>query len=171
MRTFILSLMFCLSMSGCGKDAIAVDAPTPPAPVDPSEPTLAPKVILAVFSAPWCGYCGPKLKEVQGQLNRLTAHERSLIDFRVYVVTGNDRNNPPSDTESIAYRNKLGISASAYSDPWRWSTFKKWLPKESFGIPAGVVLDHKENVLKRYSPGRVDAIDIVEFAVLEALKK
>lgn len=149
---------------GCGRETapVALNVPSP-VPVKPS-PERG-KVIVAVFGAPWCPACKSAIPEVQRQLKKLPDTKLAQIEFRLYVPTGANSANRPTQDVADQYKQTLGLDlATAHVDPWKWTLYQKWIGG-SASIPAAAVLDDKENVLTRFRAGsQFDAQDIARFA-------
>lgn len=171
MKRFVCAVLL-ISVLGCGTQSIPVSPNVPPAvmptPVPSPEPTPAPdpddhKVILALWGAPWCSACHALLPKVEKELSKLDDGVRDLIDFRLYVATGQTATARPNDDVARAYVKELGLSATAYVDPWRFTLYSKYIGG-SVAIPAGAVIEMDGTLIKKFAPNRLNAKEIVQYA-------
>lgn len=154
-KLFLGALILAVVSCGVEKKQAVVPSPSPvpvPTPVPVPVPIPGAKKIIAVFGAPWCGACKTLLPELERELQGLPKTKRDEIDFRLYITTGATSSAKPTQDVAERYRDALGLSATAYIDPWYWTNYKAWVSK-SLAIPAGVLQDEAGKVLRVYNAG------------------
>ena len=155
-----LARIFTFAMLGCGRVAVTPQTPvTPPPVVQP-----AATVVVMAFGATWCPYCKTDIPKIAKELKRLDPTGEK-VEFRVYVTTGARSTEPPSDYVSKAYVRSLGLPESlAYSDPWHWKMFKKYVGPD-LAIPAAAVILPNGSFESFRAGASFDPTDIARFAV------
>lgn len=157
MKNIFFALLFLVI--GCGRESVHY----PDAHLSVTAVTGIKSIILA-FGAPWCGPCHTFIPKIQEELDKLPAEKQKKIEFRVYVVTGKNPGDLP--TQAIAdyfVKKDLKIDAIPVPDP-KWSVFRSIISK-SLSVPAGAVLDADGKLLQRYLPGeQFNPAEIVRFA-------
>lgn len=122
-----------------------------------------PKVIMALWGAPWCHFCHENLPKVQAEWAKLSADQKEKIEFRVYVPTGYSQASKPTQAITDNYVASLRLTAHAVNDAG-WKAFRSYVGNRLM-IPAGSVIDATTGeVLRRYPGGTLDPIGIVNFA-------
>lgn len=143
-------LMVSFLLVGCGRQVTSGGgAPSTPPPTDP----VKAKFTLVLFGAPWCTNCKsefPKINEgLKGELTKPSA----LIQGSLLVTSNATPSEKPTQEAADTYRNFLKMDFSAAPDEWRCKKYKQWVKLTSCAIPAGVLLDDKENVVLTFEPG------------------
>jgi len=149
MRQLILGVFIVLSLGSCGKAPSTGGEPaTPPGPGAAGD-----KVTLRLFGAPWCTECKHDFPILRDALASEFAKADSQIYGELYVPTGNDSLEPPSQVQTDAYRDFLKLPFTAINDPWKWQTFKAQV-QDKRELPAAVIMDKNGVVLKVFKPGK-----------------
>lgn len=118
------------------------------------------KVELLLFSAPWCKPCHEMHPEIERQLD---------VDIPVTLYVGTDWNStkPPTEASVADYKKQMPLDFNFVPDPWKWTTYKKYLGT-NVSIPAAAVLVNGEMV-KKFPAGTFTAKQVTDY--VEALIK
>ena len=146
----------CAPVSHDG-DPIPLPSPSPSPSPSPEEEEEVEKVKLFVFSAPWCEPCHVLHRGLMGQVEKLTH-----VEVTTYVETGAGQNQQPTEASCKLYKEKLGASYAFVPDPWRSQLYKKYIGN-SVIIPAAVVLDANNNVIRRFTAGTFSANELLSY--------
>jgi hypothetical protein len=147
-----LILVSCQSGEGPGPDPIG-PIPDPAVTVESAQ--------LLIFSAPWCSPCHQLHKEFIPQYNA-DEELKAAVKVTVWVTTGNSSSQAPTQATADAYKAALKAPYEFLPDPWKWTTFKKYLGG-SLAIPGGVVLDENGEVLQKFPPGTCSASALLKY--------
>lgn len=115
------------------------------------------------FATPWCVYCHQYLPELQKLVDDRLSDQLDRFSVQVLIETGDSSSSRPTQEAADAYQTELGIRFPVSPDSWRWKTFRKYFPDEDLAIPASVVLDGDETVLKAFPPGSFEPKELVDF--------
>lgn len=152
----MIPLVFLLALSGCGlKPAGSNDA------IFPSDPANQSILSVYVFSAPWCAECNRELPELkQKYLNELSSSQQNRVKVTVYVVTGKTPGQVATQEVADEYGGSLNLPFTMLADKY-YKTYRTFF-EEGNAIPAAVLLDDKQQVIKLYEPGSTDLGDLFE---------
>lgn len=125
-----------------------------PKPIPTPPPGQESVVELLLFSAPWCHPCKEMHPEIERQLD-------VDIPVTLYVVTGASSSQAPTEESAAAYKKLMPLDFDFVPDPWKWTTYKKYLGT-SLAIPGAAVL--VDGVLvKKFQPGTFTAKQVTDY--------
>lgn len=153
---FWTSFLLLVVLSGCGRYYAGGQPARPPAPPTPTPTNFVSgkRTGLYVFGAGFCSKCKTQFPDLNRRLGELTSHERGLLNLKLYYVAGDPSNVRPTQDLADGYReNYLPLAVALPDLPWRWFNFKALLPDVKLDVPAAVVLDENDQVIKRYPAG------------------
>ena len=138
---------------GCGLQSPEPIGPVPgPTPIDPVRPDKKEiRAVIALFGAPPCGPCKAALPEVQQHFDALPEDVKKGILIRLYVPTGRDWLDAPTQEIADIYRDALKLKADAIPDP-KWKQYGV-IMEGSRTVPAGAVLSPDGKVLEKFRAG------------------
>lgn len=143
-----------LLLIGCAPVSYEEKEGEEPKPIPTPPPGEVSKVELYLFSAPWCKPC----KEMHPEIERTLDVK---IPVTLYVVTGASSNQVPTEASVAEYKKLMPLDFDFVPDPWKWTTFKKYLGT-SLAIPGAVVL--VDGVLvKKFQPGTFTAKQVTDY--------
>jgi len=167
-RLGLLSLVL-FSLMGCGRYN-AGGQPTRP-PVEPTPPPVVEgrRTTLIVFGAGYCGDCKINFPVISQGIANLPASKRQFLDVKMYYTAGDPGSIHPTQSGADSYRDAHFVLATPFPDlPWRWANFKKYLPGKPLLVPAAVVLDSDNLVVKTYTAGSTTFVPAEILAFVEA---
>lgn len=151
----ILPVLF-LALVHCGKRNIGGQQ------VGEGEP-----VKLLVFGAPWCEPCTEELKEFHHTLPKALGGLVARVQLQVYVVTDVNKQEP-DDQEVAEYAATMkaqhGIEFPMVKDKWPYEEYRKYFQRPG-PIPANVVLDKDNNLLKAFKAGTFKTADVINYLI------
>lgn len=125
------------------------EEPKPLPPIEEIE-----KVELLLFSAPWCGPCKEMHPAIAKQLD-------VEIPVTLYVETGWTSSQQPSEAIAKEYKKQMGLDFDFVPDPWKWTTYKKYLGSQ-LAIPGAAVLVNGE-LVKKFPAGSFTAKQVTDY--------
>jgi thiol-disulfide isomerase/thioredoxin len=147
-------LLIAIILAGCSPVSYEKKGGEDPKPLPTPPPGEESKVELYLFSAPWCGPC----KEMHPEIERTLDVK---IPVTLYVVTGWSSSQPPTEAIAAEYKKQMPLDFDFVPDPWKWTTYKKYLGT-SLAIPGAVVL--VDGVLvKKFVPGTFRAEQVTDY--------
>ena len=165
-RLWLLTILV-LALSGCGRYYAGGQPARPPAtPTPPPTNFVGKRTSLFLFGAGFCTKCKTQFPDINHKLTEMPAHQRGLLDLKLYYVAGDPSNVRPTQDLADGYRDSYLSLAVALPDlPWRWFTFRAMLPGVKLDVPAAVVLDEENQVIKRFTAGDTTFVpaEIVSF--------
>lgn len=144
--------LFLLVLMGCAPVSHPPQGGEEPKPLPPIEEID--KVELLLFSAPWCKPCKDMHPQIERELD-------SDIPVSLYVVTGWTSSQPPTEAIAADYKKQMPLSFNFLPDPWKWTTYKKYLGT-NLSIPAAAVLVNGEMV-KKFPAGSFTAKQVADY--------
>lgn len=92
------------------------------------------------FSAPWCGNCGPMIKELKQILETELAANSKNIKPVIVVVSGKSGSEKPSQAVTEEYVAKLGVGFEYKADFWKTGAYASYYGKNNLLLPAAVAI-------------------------------
>ncbi len=125
-------------------------------------------VVLLIWGSFWCPNCSRDIPEIQKRLKSLNVN--GVYNLVLYVPTGYNQLSKPSLEIAQEYKNKIAFDGTALPDPWFWTTYKTYFPQYKEQVPAAVLLDENNNVIKLFPPGATTfVIEDIVGSILEIL--
>lgn len=165
-RSLLLFSLVALMLLGCGRAATkrGQEPSRPPdAPTTPTT-TAAKTYTLRLFGAPWCTNCKSDFPKINDALRVELTAEKPRVKAELFVTTGDTASQRPTQEIATAYRDFLKLDSTAHVDEWPWKKFREQVQQDR-KLPAAVVLDSDNNVIKVFIPGPTTFIaeEIVAF--------
>lgn len=102
---------------------------------------------LVLWGVPWCATCHKTIPQTQFKTKEMLGNDYSKVAFQLWVPTGNRPVDRPTLEVAEQFKEKLGIDAQVFIDPWHFTTYKQYFHDKTVTLPAAVLLDKDENVV------------------------
>lgn len=109
-------------------------------------------VTLMLFGAPWCQECKSDFPAMEKEFQALSAAHKDFLSMRLYVVTGPQATDRPTQQIADDYKAGLKLSAQSLPDEWRCKNYRTYVGN-GCAIPAAAVVDANGKVIRSFRPG------------------